>query len=111
MTSSISGPDESLPADVLRHINALCLTFEQSCQKAPPWPRLEDFLGDAQGPMRTALLRELLTLEVYYRRAAGESVGLAEYQQRFPAHDDLLQVLVTGSTGRWCRQASTGSVG
>jgi tetratricopeptide (TPR) repeat protein/tRNA A-37 threonylcarbamoyl transferase component Bud32 len=94
MTSSISGPDESLPADALRHINALCLKFEQSCQKAPPWPRLEDFLGDAQDPMRTALLRELLALEVYYRRAAGGSVGLAEYQQRFPAHDDLVQALV-----------------
>jgi hypothetical protein len=48
MASSISGPDEPLPADVLRQTNALCLKFEQSCKKAPPWRCLEDFLGDAQ---------------------------------------------------------------
>jgi tetratricopeptide (TPR) repeat protein len=94
MASSISGPDESLPADVLRHINAVCLHFEQACQAAPPWPDLEDFLSDPPGPTRAALLRELLTLEVYYRRAAGEPICLAEYQQRFPGHDDLLQALV-----------------
>jgi Flp pilus assembly protein TadD/serine/threonine protein kinase len=94
MANSISGPDESLPADALRHINAICLKFEQACQAAPPWPRLEDFLTDAQGRTWIALLRELLTLEVYYRQAAGESIGLAKYQQRFPGHDDLLQPLV-----------------
>jgi tetratricopeptide (TPR) repeat protein len=109
MASSISGPDESLPADVLRHINAICLHFEQACQKAPPWPRLEDFLTDAQGATRNALLRELLTLEVYYRRAAGEPICLAEYQQRFPGHDELLQALMapTPSTVASHVQAST----
>jgi serine/threonine-protein kinase len=92
MANFMSGLND-LPADVLRHVNALCLRFEHACQKAPPWPRLEDFLTDEEGPARTALLRELLLLEVHYRRAAGESVRLADYQQRFPGHDDFLQAV------------------
>jgi serine/threonine-protein kinase len=92
MADFMSGLNE-LPADVLRHVNAVCLHFEHACQKAPPWPRLEDFLADEAGPARAALLCELLLLEVHYRRAAGQSVRLADYQQRFPGHDDFLQAL------------------
>jgi tetratricopeptide (TPR) repeat protein len=46
-----------------------------------PRPRIADYLGDVQGPERRALLRELLRLDVEYRRAAGEQPAPEDYSQ------------------------------
>ena len=94
MTNSVPPPEDSLPADVQRQINAICLQFEQACQAGPPWPHLEGYLAGTEEPLRSALLSELLALELYYRQAAGEVVDLADYQQRFPGHDETLQAAV-----------------
>jgi tetratricopeptide (TPR) repeat protein len=93
MASAVHPSEDSLPPEVLRRINALCLQFERVCQAGPPWPRLEDFLSGAEASTHPALLRELLTLELHYRRATGETVRITEYEDRFPGHDDLLQAL------------------
>jgi hypothetical protein len=53
-------------------------------QDTCPRPRLEDFLGAATGPERAALLRELVLLEIYYRRRCGESPTADDYRARFP---------------------------
>ena len=42
--------------------------------------RIDDFLGDTPEPARSALLRELVMLEAYYRRARGEGCQPQEYQ-------------------------------
>ena len=44
----------------------------------------EDHLGGAAGPLRAALIRELIAIEVEWRRRGGESPGPAEYRGRFP---------------------------
>jgi hypothetical protein len=58
-------------------------------------PRIEDYLGDTPEPERTELLRELLALELEYRRDRGEKPTLQEYQTRFPAHAELVNTVFT----------------
>jgi serine/threonine-protein kinase len=67
-----------------RRINAVCDRFERAWQ-AGPRPCLEDFLGDTPEPERLALLRELIALDIDYRRRAGENPTAEEYRERFPA--------------------------
>jgi tetratricopeptide (TPR) repeat protein len=50
-------------------------------------PRIEDYLGTAPEPECSTLLRELLLLEIYYRRRAGEDPKPEDYRDRFPALD------------------------
>jgi WD40 repeat protein/tRNA A-37 threonylcarbamoyl transferase component Bud32 len=74
---------EGVSESLARQVDRVCNRFE-AAWKAGGQPRLEDFLGDAPGPERAALLRELVPLEVYYRRARGEDCRPQEYQARFP---------------------------
>jgi WD40 repeat protein len=66
-----------------RLVDQVCNRFE-AAWKAGGRPRAEDFLGGASEPARSALLRELVLLEAYYRRTRGESCPTQEYQARFP---------------------------
>jgi serine/threonine protein kinase/lipopolysaccharide biosynthesis regulator YciM len=66
-----------------RRIDEGCNRFERAWQ-AGPRPRLEDYLGDTPEPERAALLRELIALDMAYRRQAGEQPQAAEYHARFP---------------------------
>ncbi|HEY7422826.1 MAG TPA: hypothetical protein VH682_01070 [Gemmataceae bacterium] len=50
---------------------------------AGPRPRLEDFLAGAEGFERQVLLRELLALDVHYRRRAGEVPTVGDYARHF----------------------------
>src|SRR5262245_18019047 len=47
-------------------------------------PRIEDFLTDASEPQRSALLRELLVVELECRSSKGQRPTQDEYLQRFP---------------------------
>jgi WD40 repeat protein/serine/threonine protein kinase len=69
-----------------RLVDQVCNRFEAAC-KAGGQPRIEDFLGNTPEPARSALLRELVVLEAYYRRARGEACRPQEYQARFPDLD------------------------
>ena len=68
-------------------INRICDRFE-AAWRAGRRPAAEDHLGDAVGPERSALLRELIATELECRRAIGERVARAEYRARFPDDDD-----------------------
>ena len=50
-------------------------------------PRLADFLVESAGAERAALLRELVLLDLGYRRRLGETPRPAEYLGRFPGTD------------------------
>jgi WD40 repeat protein len=67
-------------------VDQVCDRFE-AAWKAGGQPRAEDFLGGQPGPGRSALLRELVLLEAYYRQARGEDCRPEEYQARFPELD------------------------
>jgi hypothetical protein len=88
-------PDRSsLPLTVQVRIDAGCRRFEAD-RKAGRQPRLEDFLGQAEGVERLPLLRELLLLEIHYRRLDGEQPTAEEYHARFPDAPSLINSLLT----------------
>src|SRR5262245_6949715 len=74
-----------LPIAAERHIDDVCVRFESALQAETP-ATIEEYLGDAAEPVRSALLRELLRLEIEYRIKRGEQPTVDEYRVRFPAH-------------------------
>ncbi len=89
MTDAPGGHDESLPLATLERIDGVCLEFE-AAWKRDAKPRIEHYLGATQGVERRELLRELLLLDVDYRRRGGENPTVADYQKRFLKDSDLL---------------------
>jgi WD40 repeat protein len=69
---------------VLRFDEA-CDRFERACREGKA--RVEEYLADVPDAQRVELLRELVGLEIHYRRAAGEAIHAEEYRGRFPAID------------------------
>jgi WD40 repeat protein len=63
-----------------------CDAFEAAWQ-AGQRPRLQDSLDDVDAADRTALLAELIPLDIEYRRRAGESPRPDEYTAQFPDLD------------------------
>jgi serine/threonine-protein kinase len=78
-----------LSEEAIWRLEEACCRFEKAWQAAQR-PRLEDFLTGWDGKERLALLRELLRLEVHYRKQGGETPSAADYQTRFP---DAITVL------------------
>jgi tetratricopeptide (TPR) repeat protein len=70
------------PAEV-RQIDQTCDRFEEAW-KARQRPDLQEYLGAAVGPVRSALLRQLLLLDWDYRRRAGDEPDADDYHRRFP---------------------------
>jgi serine/threonine protein kinase/formylglycine-generating enzyme required for sulfatase activity len=89
--SAERGMDDMPPSQALR-LDAICVRFEKAWQ-AGQRPRVEEFLGDISEPERSELLRELLGLELDYRRRASETLDSEEFRQRFPEHVELVCAL------------------
>jgi serine/threonine protein kinase len=90
MTSPQPDSLDSLPLEALEQIDQLCERFEARWT-AGEAPALEDFLAAAPPEGRTSLLRELLPLEVGYRRQRGESPTCEAYAGRWPDDADLIR--------------------
>jgi serine/threonine protein kinase len=84
MSLDLRDDTERLPPDVEELLDQVCDRYEAVWVEGKS-PRLEDYLSETTEPMRSALLRELLLLEVYYRRKSGEKLDLSEYHKRFPS--------------------------
>src|SRR5262245_29875472 len=63
-------------------------------------PRIEDFLGEPEGPEREVLLRELLRVELDCRRQQGSVPAVEDYLSRFPGHEPLIRAEVEGRAAR-----------
>jgi serine/threonine-protein kinase len=86
-----------------RRVDEVCLRFE-SAWLSERRPCLEDFLADAAGGERRFLLRELIRLDVCYRRGCGETPGPEDYLRRFPEAEatwtaETVSAAGTGSSG------------
>jgi formylglycine-generating enzyme required for sulfatase activity len=93
------GPaSEALSSSVVGRIDALCNRFEDAW-RAGQRPRIEDYLGEGAGPERSLLFRELLKLELEYRRQSGEVPVAADYVQRFPEHAGLVEAVFREAVG------------
>src|SRR5262249_16182962 len=64
----------------------LCDRLEKAWQ-AGQRPLLEEYVAEVPETAAAVLLRELILVDVLYRRRAGEAVQPADYQARFPALD------------------------
>src|SRR5262249_54406981 len=76
------------PSLALR-VEQVCNRFEAAC-KAGQRPQIEHYLDHTPEPERPVLLRELLALEVEYRRKSGEGVTPEEYCRQFAEYTELI---------------------
>src|SRR5262245_43999319 len=94
--STSSRPGRPLSSSAQRRVDAACVRFEALWQ-AGQRPSLAAFLGEAAGAERSLLLRELLLLDVYYRRCQGEAPEIRDYLSDFPHDAGLLRKLFSAS--------------
>src|SRR5262245_6915485 len=93
-----------------RQIVQACDDFE-AAWKAGQRPDARGYLGEASGPVRAALLRQLLLLDWDYRRRAGDDPRAEDYHARFPDDATLVEDVgreMAGSledTGEWANDA------
>ena len=73
------------PATLAGLVDRACDRFEADW-RAGRRPRIEEYLDGAPEPGRPALLRELVMLELDFRRRDGERPTPHEYRARFPEH-------------------------
>jgi WD40 repeat protein/serine/threonine protein kinase len=98
MTAGVSSED-SLSLSVELRIDAVCRRFEAAWKAAGAGgsrPRIEDYLPAVEEEERWPLLRELLKLELDYRRA--EAPTVENYCRLFPAYAALIAALFRGQT-------------
>ena len=77
----MSGTPEQaiLDPELGRRIDEVCNRFEAAWKAGTP-PAVADFLDGWSGPPRRALLRELVLLDIHYRRRHGRSVDADGYR-------------------------------
>jgi WD40 repeat protein/tRNA A-37 threonylcarbamoyl transferase component Bud32 len=85
MSSAPTGMSD--PLQQKRAIDHVLTSFERAWREEQR-PRLEDYLPEGPPDLRRALLRELIALEIEYRRQAGEHPSPPDYADRFPDLDD-----------------------
>jgi serine/threonine-protein kinase len=86
---TMPGADPSLSATEVGRIDAVCDQFE-AAWRCGRRPLIEDALGTLEGASRSELFRELLGIELAYRRQAREKPGSEEYQARFPGESTAI---------------------
>jgi eukaryotic-like serine/threonine-protein kinase len=84
-------------------LDQACDRFE-TAWNAGERPQIDEYLADATSSEREMLLRELLILELFWRRRVGERPDPREYAGRFP-HPDGIAAIVAA----FVRDASTPS--
>jgi tetratricopeptide (TPR) repeat protein/predicted Ser/Thr protein kinase len=109
MSTSFSG-DGSFPPSLAQRVEQVCQAFEAAWREAvqrqrsspiasaEQRPRIEDFLNGSIEPERSILLRELLGLDLVFRRSQGETPAAEEYAQRFPKHVALVGLVFQRAT-------------
>ncbi|MEM4202048.1 MAG: protein kinase [Candidatus Hadarchaeum sp.] len=71
------------------YVDLLCDEFEAKWRQGER-PSLEEYLGRVDLPHRAKLLRELLFLELHYRKRSGDVTKLDDLMSRFPDHQSLV---------------------
>ena len=106
-----------------------CRQFEEAWAAGSP-PRIPDFLEGLDQELRPMVLRELLALDLRFRRKAGESPSAAEYLELLPNEAAIVEEVFaetdggrsidtaftyrpqsSGSTGEWKPTPKAGSKG
>ena len=84
------------PLSKARRIDNICDRFE-AAWNAGTRPVIDEFLRDTPPEEQPAVLRELVILDLHYRRHAGETPQPEDYLARFPALDQdwLVRMIAT----------------
>ncbi len=109
MTAHPSDDSESSTLDLEERIDAVCMEYERLC-KAGEMPALEAKLRAFSPAEQEPALRELLGLEIYYRRLRGEQPAAEEYRRRFPGQERVIDSLLERENGMGSVGSGTTSV-
>ncbi|MFW6171542.1 MAG: protein kinase domain-containing protein [Planctomycetota bacterium] len=96
---SVAWRDDSLPVDDKKKIDSICLRFEGDWL-AGRRPLLEPYLTQLHAGAQAALFRELLLLELDYRRALREEPCADDYVQRFPRMGAVIRTVFESALSR-----------
>jgi len=75
--------DSNLSAEHAQTLEGICEAFNAAL-RAGQSPRIEEVLGNAPPPLRPALVRELVVLEIAYQTRSGATIDQRGYRSRFP---------------------------
>jgi hypothetical protein len=92
MTRGDRDESKGPPPPLTDRVDEACDRFEAACVGGAR-PRIEDYLPETAGTERESYLRELLILELAYRRRDGEHPIYGEYASRFPEHRTAIAAL------------------
>src|SRR5262249_38170228 len=112
MTQESCASHHALPRSLVERVDQVCDLFEIAWKRARAayqQPRIEDYLRDASEPERLVLLRELIALDIHYRRQAGEQPRTEEYRTRFPFLD--LEQLTNSTKAQLAAAVDAGPAG
>jgi serine/threonine protein kinase len=89
MTRHASASDAELPLAEWKRIDEVCSSFEDAWT-AGETPDPAAFLADTAGATRDRLFRELLAIDLEFRRGRGEMPLAPEYRERFPTEQEAI---------------------
>src|SRR3954462_12301865 len=88
---------ETLPVETRRQVAAACDRFEAAWRSGVR-ATIESYLGGLGPTERTAVLHELVGLEVELRTEAGDRPSLEEFVERFPDDSAVVASAFASST-------------
>jgi eukaryotic-like serine/threonine-protein kinase len=107
MTTPFEQRRQGFSQDQVRLIDERCDQYEKEWN-ALRAPRIEDYLGDTEGQVRTTLWLELAMMDQSLRQSQGETVAIEEYQDHCPDQSVWLDIS-TGHMPPFVRQAPADS--
>jgi WD40 repeat protein/tRNA A-37 threonylcarbamoyl transferase component Bud32 len=99
MSATTPPGDDALTPELIAALEAACDRFE-AAWRGGGRPALEDHLAAMPAAGRPGLFRELLSLELAYRRRAGERPEPGEYHARFPAEGAAIDAAFATTPGQ-----------
>jgi hypothetical protein len=84
-------------------VDKICDRFESAWNACPDFshrPKIEDFFCNVPETVHAALLRELISLDIYYSRLRGHTPDIENYLARFPQSDPALLTDLLGNLER-----------
>jgi serine/threonine-protein kinase len=89
MIDESDGPSDVLPPEIMLRVDKICVRFEAAWKifllGSATCPRIQDYLQGVPKEARAVLVRELMALDIDYRKRRGEKPRSADYIGLAPA--------------------------